>query len=106
MEADRTLVDLFFDRAARWSEHPAFRYWHDGAWQTVPWAEYTAAVREVAAAVERLNAGRAPAERIRAWCILPRGLTVAGGELTPTLKVKRSLVIERFAELVEEMDAR
>jgi long-chain acyl-CoA synthetase len=56
-------------------------------------------------AVEDLNAGRAPAERVKAWRILPRELTVAGGELTPTLKVKRATVIERFGGLVEEMYA-
>jgi long-chain acyl-CoA synthetase len=59
--------------------------------------------REIADAIERLNAERAPAERIKAWRILPRGLTVAGGELTPTLKVKRAVVLESFNDLVEEM---
>jgi len=57
---------------------------------------------EIAAAFERLNAGRAPAERIKAWRILPRELTVAGGELTPTVKVKRSVVVARFGDLIEE----
>jgi long-chain acyl-CoA synthetase len=62
--------------------------------------------QQVTRAVDRINAGRAPAERIKEWRILPRDLTVAGGELTPTLKVKRGVVIERFADLVEEMYAR
>jgi long-chain acyl-CoA synthetase len=78
----------------------------DGHGATEVLATHPMVVSEVQAAVERLNAGRAPAERIKAWRILPRELTVAGGELTPTLKVKRSVVIERFAEIVEEMYAR
>jgi long-chain acyl-CoA synthetase len=57
-------------------------------------------------AIDEINAGRAPAERIKDWRILPRDLTVGGGELTPTLKVKRGAVIDRFGDLVEEMYAR
>jgi long-chain acyl-CoA synthetase len=78
----------------------------DGHGATEVLATHPLVVREVTAAIERLNAGRAPAERVKAWRILPRELTVAGGELTPTLKVKRSMVIDRFGELVEEMYAR
>ena len=78
----------------------------DGHGATEVLATHPVVAREITAAIDRLNAGRAPAERIKDWRILPRELTVAGGELTPTLKVKRSVVIERFGELVEEMYAR
>jgi long-chain acyl-CoA synthetase len=54
-------------------------------------------------AVEELNAGRAPAERIKTWRILPHDLTVAGGDLTPTLKVRRAKVIDRYSALIDEM---
>jgi long-chain acyl-CoA synthetase len=78
----------------------------DGHGATEVLATHPDVERELTAAVARLNAGRAPAERIKAWRVLPRELTVAGGELTPTLKVKRAVVIDRFGDLVDEMYAR
>jgi long-chain acyl-CoA synthetase len=59
----------------------------------------------IARAVDEVNGARARAERIKAWRILPRDLTVADGELTPTLKVRRSEVIDRYGAMVEEMYA-
>ena len=35
--------------------------------------------------------------------IVPVDFSVAGGELTPTLKLKRKIVLEKYAGLVEEM---
>ncbi len=58
---------------------------------------------EIATAVDQVNHGRAPIEQIKAWRLLPRELTVASGELTPTFKVKRSVATALFADLVEEM---
>lgn len=78
----------------------------DGSGSTEVLATHPVVEQQISAAVERLNAGRAPAERIKAWRIVPRELTVAGGELTPTLKVKRAVVMDRFGDLVEEMYAR
>ena len=78
----------------------------DGSVSTEVLATHPVVEQYISAAVERLNAGRAPAERIKAWRIVPRELTVAGGELTPTLKVKRAVVMDRFGDLVEEMYAR
>jgi len=58
---------------------------------------------KIAAAVDQVNQGRAPVEQIKAWRLLPRELTVAGGELTPTFKLKREVVTALFADLIEEM---
>ncbi|MBN1588471.1 MAG: AMP-binding protein [Pirellulales bacterium] len=44
-------------------------------------------------------------ERIADFAILPRPLSVASGELTPTLKIRRDRVSELHAELIERMYA-
>lgn len=54
-------------------------------------------------AVQRVNSEHAPVEQIKQWRLLPDPFSVEGGELTPTMKVKRSLVIERNADLVDSM---
>jgi long-chain acyl-CoA synthetase len=59
--------------------------------------------RAIAEAVERVNDAHSHAEGIRKWRLLPRALTEAGGELTPTLKVRRQVVEKRFDDLIEEM---
>jgi long-chain acyl-CoA synthetase len=56
---------------------------------------------EIAAAVEEANKAVSRAEQIRGFRILPVDFTEAGGELTPTLKVKRAVVATRFADDIE-----
>jgi long-chain acyl-CoA synthetase len=68
-------------------------------------ADDPAARELVEEAVAKVNAAHSHAEGIRRWRILPHDLTVAGGELTPTLKVRREVVTSTFADLVEEMYA-
>lgn len=53
--------------------------------------------------VSAKNLELARAEQIRKFRLLPHDLTEETGELTPTLKVKRSVVAEKFAYLIEEM---
>jgi long-chain acyl-CoA synthetase len=53
---------------------------------------------EIAAAVEEANRAVSRAEQIRKFRILPGDFTEAGGELTPTLKVRRSVVTRKYAD--------
>jgi long-chain acyl-CoA synthetase len=53
--------------------------------------------------VEGVNAGLARFEQIREFRVLPRGFTVDGGELTPTMKVKRRVVAAAYEDLIEAM---
>jgi long-chain acyl-CoA synthetase len=53
---------------------------------------------EIADAVADANKAVSRAEQIREFRILPVDFTEAGGELTPTMKVKRAVVAKTFAE--------
>jgi long-chain acyl-CoA synthetase len=53
--------------------------------------------------IDEVNSRYARVEQIKKFAILPRALSIDDGELTPTLKVKRSKVTEHFAELIESL---
>ena len=56
--------------------------------------------------LDRANAHYAQVEQVKKFAILERDLTVEDGELTPTLKVKRNVINDRFAELFESLYVR
>jgi long-chain acyl-CoA synthetase len=60
-------------------------------------------VAEIQAAVDDANRAVSRAESIRRFAILPVDFTEAGGQLTPTLKVRRSVVLEQFADEIEAL---
>lgn len=62
--------------------------------------DLTAAVQE---AVDGANQAVSRAESIREFRILPEDLTVEGGQLTPTLKVKRDVVLEENADILKDI---
>jgi long-chain acyl-CoA synthetase len=55
--------------------------------------------------VDRVNGELAPFEQIKQFALIPAELSVAGGELTPTMKLKRRVVEERYRDLIEQLYA-
>ncbi|HEV3379257.1 MAG TPA: AMP-dependent synthetase/ligase [Thermoleophilaceae bacterium] len=60
---------------------------------------------EVQKAVDDVNSHVGPVEQIKRFEILDHDLSQETGELTPTLKVKRNVVHEKFADVVERIYA-
>ncbi len=61
-------------------------------------------VRElIDAELQRANARYAQVEQVKRFVILEHDLSQEGGELTPTLKVKRNIVHEKYAELLDAL---
>ena len=51
------------------------------------------------------DANLAGFEKIVAWELLPKELTLEDGEITPTLKVKRRVINERYGDVIERLYA-
>ena len=65
--------------------------------------ENAALLADIQKGVDAVNAEFARVEHVRKFTILDRPFSIEAGELTPTLKVKRRIVNENFAEQIEAM---
>lgn len=53
--------------------------------------------------VKRLTVDLADYEKVKRVALLPSEFTIDGGELTPTLKVRRRIVEEKYGDLIESL---
>jgi long-chain acyl-CoA synthetase len=53
--------------------------------------------------IEKMNQKFARVEQVKKFKILPRDLSQEGGELTPTMKVKRNVVADKYAADIESL---
>ena len=80
---------------------PAFAEQHGLALGDLPRSEPMRA--EIQRTVDDLNARVGRVEQIKRFAILPGELTQEGGELTPTLKVRRSAVAQKYGPELERL---
>jgi long-chain acyl-CoA synthetase len=59
--------------------------------------------KAIAAAVARVNRGLSAAERVRRFVIAAEPFTIANGQLTPTLKIRRHAIREAYGEALDRL---
>ena len=83
------------------SEEAVKRFGNNGnaghVWQS---ADLRAALQKD---IDALNAGLASYETIKRFAVLPQDFSEAAGELTPSLKVKRKVVIEKYKSAIDDL---
>ena len=68
-------------------------------------ADHPAVKEEIARAVEEANQQVSQVERVKKWVIVGDEWSPETGEVTPSLKLKRRVVMEKYADLIEAMYA-
>jgi long-chain acyl-CoA synthetase len=66
-------------------------------------ARFPRAIKLIQSDISLLTRDLADYERIRRIALLPEEFTIDKGELTPTLKVKRRVIDQKFGSLIEEL---
>jgi long-chain acyl-CoA synthetase len=68
------------------------------------WAGDTMARELVKAEVDAINKTLADFEKVKKWALIDAQFSVETGELTPTLKVKRKVIKERYADTLKTLE--
>ncbi len=61
--------------------------------------------QELAAAVAKANEALSRPEQVKEYRVLDRAWGPESGELTPTLKLRRRVIEQRYADVIEELYA-
>jgi long-chain acyl-CoA synthetase len=66
-------------------------------------AEHETVIEMIQAELDRANSNYARVEQVKKFAILDHDLSVETGELTPSLKVKRNVIYERYGNLFDSL---
>jgi long-subunit acyl-CoA synthetase (AMP-forming) len=68
-------------------------------------AEHPQVLAAVQATVDGANSALSRVEQVKRFAVLPAGWSPESGELTPTLKLRRRVVTDRYAEVIDQLYA-
>ncbi|HME43659.1 MAG TPA: long-chain fatty acid--CoA ligase [Syntrophorhabdales bacterium] len=96
------LIVPAFGRLKEWALAQAIKVDTEDAARLIGAPEVRGLIRRE---IQRLTGSLADFEKIRPFALLDRELTLEAGELTPTLKVKRRVVLEKYKDLIDALYA-
>jgi long-chain acyl-CoA synthetase len=94
------IIALDHEEAPAWAESRGLEYTDLESFSGLPEVQ-----DEIALAVEEANETVSQVERVKRWVIVPDEWTPESGELTPSLKLKRRVVLDRYMDDIEKMYA-
>jgi long-chain acyl-CoA synthetase len=94
------IIALDHEEAPAWAEAHGLQYRDLASFSKEPLVQ-----EEIAKAVAEANQSVARVEQIKKWIIVPDEWTPDSGEVTPSLKLKRRVVLDKYADEIESMYA-
>lgn len=92
------LLTLDADNAKRWAAHNGLA---DASYADI--VASPAAHEAVQNFIDRANQGLQRWERVKKFTILPQEFSVDEGEVTPSMKIRRSQIAEKYADEIDAM---
>ncbi|HET8872035.1 MAG TPA: AMP-dependent synthetase/ligase, partial [Aquabacterium sp.] len=65
--------------------------------------QHPTVLAELQKGIDHVNSRHARVANVRKFTVLPKSLTIESGELTPTMKVKRKVVLDRYKDVVDSL---
>jgi long-chain acyl-CoA synthetase len=94
------IIALDHEEAPDWAESHGLEYRDPESFSQLPEVQ-----EEVARAVAEANDTVARVEQVKKWVIVPDEWTPDSGEVTPSLKLKRRIVLDKYSDQIESMYA-
>lgn len=92
------LLTLDPEVAPKWAKEQSIEF--DDVTQLADDEKVLAAVQQI---VDGVNGNLSKPEQIKKWTVLPRDFTQDAEEITPTLKVRRKTITEKYGDVIERM---